>query len=94
MKKKIGKVTIDEMNEIKYLYERKNGLIELFRSIELDRKEGDTLYDRIVNDMAEMNSKFQEWWNEKGKKYNWENVKGGRWEIDFQSCEIFLNTTK
>jgi CXXX repeat modification system protein len=44
-----------------------------------------------VNDITEMNGKFQEWWNEKGKKYKWENVKGGRWEIDFQSCEIFLN---
>ncbi len=92
MRKKIGKVTVKEMKEIKYLHERKNGLIELFKSIELDRKEGDALYDRIVNEMTNINGKFQEWWDEKGNKYKWENIKGNKWEINFQSCDIFLVT--
>ncbi len=25
-----------------------------------------------------------------GQKYQWESVDGGNWEIDFETCEIYL----
>lgn len=43
-KKKVGTVTPEECNEIKYLFERRNGLIELSKILTADNKE---LYDRL-----------------------------------------------
>ncbi len=83
----VGKVTDEERNEIRLLFERKNGLNELFRSLN-DPKH--PLYERIVRDMGDTATKFQKWWDEKSVKYNWKSAKGGHWEIDFNTCEIKL----
>lgn len=86
-RKKIGNVTIEERNEIQSLFERKNGLTELFKSLTADNS---FLYDKIIQDMGIVSVKFQKWWDDKSKKYNWENIPGYKWEINFQTCEIFL----
>lgn len=41
--------------------------------------------------MGETQGKFQQWWNDMSAKYNWESSENGNWEIDFETCEIFLN---
>jgi CXXX repeat modification system protein len=88
MKKKlIGHVSAEEMKEIQLLYERKNGLVELARVLSTDNQE---LYERLVSDLGETQSKFQNWWIRMSQLYNWESVDGGNWEIDFDSCNIFL----
>lgn len=87
MKKEIGRVTEEERNEIQSLFERRNGLNELAKILTADNKE---LYDRLVSDMGETSTKFQQWWDATSKKYNWESAEDGRWEIDFQTCQIFL----
>ena len=87
MKKLIGKVTPEERNESQMLYERRNGLNELAKILTADNPE---LYEKLVNDMGETSSKFQDWWNRMSIQYNWENVTNGKWEIKFDSCEIFL----
>jgi CXXX repeat modification system protein len=89
----IGKVTPGERDEIKSLFERKNGLIELFRSLagagpaELEKS---GLYDRLVKDMGEVSTMFQAWWDGKSKKYKWPGKPGYKWQIDFDTCEIFM----
>ena len=86
-KKLIGKVTPDEMKEIQHLYERKNGLNELAKILTPDNQ---VLYEKLVRDMGITQVKFQEWWTRMGQQYRWEGVDGGNWEIDFDTCNIFL----
>lgn len=87
MKRIIGKVTEDERNEIQSLFERRNGLSELAKIITADNVE---LYERLVKDMGETGTKFQNWWDNMAQKYYWESVEGGNWEINFDTCEILL----
>lgn len=91
MKRIIGQVTVEEKNEIQTLFERRNGLNELAKILTVDNNE---LYERLIKDLGETNSKFQNWWNRMGEKYQWESVEGGNWEIDFETCNIFIVTDK
>lgn len=86
-KKVVGQVTVEEKNEIQQLFERRNGLNELAKVLTADNSE---LYEKLVKDMGETGIKFQHWWDRMYDKYNWENVEGGNWEIDFETCEIYL----
>ena len=87
MKKAIGKVTELERNEIQALFERRNGLNELAKILTSDNAE---LYERLVKDMGETGTKFQNWWDSMAQKYNWESAENGHWEINFDTCEIIL----
>ncbi len=87
MKKLIGRVTTEECKEIQALFERKNGLTELAHIITTTN---DDLYERVVRDMGETTARFQKWWDTMAQKYSWESIDGGNWEIDFDTCEIFL----
>lgn len=88
MKKKVGQVTVEEKNEIQTLFERKNGLSELAKVLTSDNE---TLYEKLIKDMGETGTKFQGWWDTMAQKYNWESSPNGNWEINFDTCEIFLN---
>lgn len=87
MKKLVGQVTVEEKNEIQKLFERRNGLNELATIL---TAENEALYEKLVNDMGETSAKFYQWWKSMGQKYQWESVDGGNWEIDFETCEIYL----
>ena len=87
MKRIIGSVTEQEKNEIQSLFERRNGLNELAMIL---TAENDALYEKLVKDLGETGSKFQNWWNQMAAKYQWESVEGGNWEINFETCEIML----
>lgn len=89
MKKEIGSVTEQERNEIQTLFERRNGLTELAKILTADNTE---LYERLIRDMGETSTQFQQWWNRMGHKYHWESIENGNWEIDFQNCVIYLVT--
>ncbi|WP_308244599.1 CXXX repeat peptide modification system protein [uncultured Prevotella sp.] len=88
-KKLVGQVTVEEKNEIQALFERRNGLNELSQILTV---ENEALYEKLVKDLGETGAKFQDWWNRMGEKYNWESVEGGNWEIDFETCNIYLVT--
>lgn len=90
-KKLVGQVTTEEKNEILTLFERRNGLNELAKILTADNGE---LYEKLVKDMGETGTKFQNWWDRMGAKYQWESVEGGNWEINFDTCEIFLVTNE
>jgi len=86
-KKLIGQVTVEEKNEIQALFERRNGLNELAKILTADNGE---LYEKLVKDLGETGTKFQNWWDRMAEKYRWESVEGGNWEIDFDTCGIYL----
>ena len=88
-KKVIGQVTTEERDEIQTLFERRNGLNELAHIL---TTENEDLYEKLVKDLGETGAKFQDWWNRMGEKYNWESAEGGNWEIDFETCNIYLVT--
>lgn len=86
-RKVVGQVTSEEKNEIQKLFERRNGLNELAKILTADNAE---LYEKLVKDLGETGTKFQAWWARMGAKYQWESVEGGNWEINFDTCEIYL----
>ena len=88
-KKHVGQVTPEEKDEIQSLFERRNGLNELAMILTPDKEE---LYEKLVKDMGETGVRFQQWWNTASQKYNWEMTENGNWEINFETCEIFLVT--
>jgi CXXX repeat modification system protein len=93
MKKPIGKVSEVEMLEIKRLYERKNGLLELFKALpdlEPEKEENNKLYEKIVQDISTTKAKYQKWFEDMSKKYGWEDKSGFNWQINFDTCEVFL----
>lgn len=89
MKKHVGQVTVEEKNEIQMLFERRNGLNELAKILTADNAE---LYEKLVKDMGETGTKFQQWWDAMAQKYQWESTPNGNWEINFETCEIYLVT--
>ena len=87
MKKVVGNVSESEKKEIQILFERRNGLNELANILTADNEE---LYERLVKDLGETSVKFQKWWNRMGEKYQWESIDGHQWQIDFETCGIWL----
>ena len=88
-KKNVGQVTPEECREIQTLFERRNGLNELANILTPEKPE---LYERLVKDLGETTTKFQGWWNRMADKYQCESAENGNWEINFDTCEIFLVT--
>ena len=88
-KKLVGQVTPEERTEIQTLFERRNGLNELAKILTADNAE---LYEKLVKDLGETGTKFQKWWDDMAAKYQWESADGGNWEINFETCEIYLVT--
>lgn len=87
MRKIVGQVTEEEKNDIKTLFERRNGLNELAKILTPDNE---ALYHKLVVDMGQTGTKFQQWWDAMAKKYQWESSVNGHWEIDFETCDIYL----
>jgi CXXX repeat modification system protein len=93
--KVLGTVTSDEAATLRRLYERRNGLLELFKVLpDLSGDGADALYGRIVKDLGEVMTGYEEWWNGMSRKYGWENTKGKSWEIDFESREVLLRNER
>ena len=88
-KKIVGQVTEEERNEIQTLFERRNGLNELAKIVTAGNND---LYEKLVKDLGETGTKFQQWWDSMADKYQWESEEGGNWEINFETCEIYLVT--
>lgn len=87
MRKIVGQVTNEEKNQIQQLFERRNGLNELAKILTSDNE---ALYEKLVKDLGETSTKFQQWWDIMSAKYQWESVPNGNWEINFDTNEIIL----
>ena len=89
----IGKVTPGERDEISALFERKNGLTELIKALAEDDDDllkNSYFYEKIITDLGQTTTRHQEWWDRLAKHYAWESAPGCVWEIDFETCRIFL----
>jgi CXXX repeat modification system protein len=89
----VGSITKEERDEIRAIFERKNGLNELFRSLaslSAAELEATPLYERIVRDMGDASRRFQAWWDSRSAAYHWESLPGYQWEVDFEGCTIYL----
>ena len=86
-RKLVWQVTPEECNEIQTLFERRNGLNELAKILTSDNTE---LYEKLVKDMGETSTRFQSWWTRMSQKYQWKSSENGNWEINFDTCEVFL----
>lgn len=87
MKKQVGQVTEEEKNEIQTLFERRNGLNELAKIVTADNE---ILYEKLVKDLGDTGTRFQNWWDRMAQKYQWESSDNGNWEIDFTTNDIYL----
>jgi CXXX repeat modification system protein len=83
----VGKVASEEMQEIRRLFERRNGLVELFRCLTQDE---DCLYEKVVQDLGATTTAIQKWWDAKSRKYGWRGRPDGQWEISFETAEVYL----
>jgi CXXX repeat modification system protein len=88
--KVVGKVTVAEKDELLEHFQRKNALIELSRSLNLQTPDQKELYEKIVTDLGEANYNVEQWWKTKGQMYQWEGRQAGQWLINFDTCEIIL----
>lgn len=88
MKTPVGKVSAEERDAIQALFERKNGLAELAKIVSVDNA---LLYEKLVKDMGETTTRFQRWWDDMSAQYQWRSSAKGNWEINFDTCEVFLN---
>ncbi len=86
-RKVVGQVSPEESKQIQQLFERRNGLNELAKILTPSNVE---LYERLVKDLGETSTKFQQWWDAMYAKYQWESSPNGNWEIDFATNEIVL----
>ena len=80
---------MEERDEILALFERRNGLNELAKILTAENVD---LYEKLVKDMGETSTKFQNWWDTMAAKYQWESAEEGHWEINFDDCGIYLVT--
>lgn len=86
-------VTTEERDKILQLYERKNGLKELFVSLtgfNKDSLEDNALYSKIVDDMSKTQQEYQHWWDSIVEKYKLVKREGHHWQIKFDSREIYI----
>jgi CXXX repeat modification system protein len=91
-KEKVGSVTTEEKNEILEIFKRKKALEELMASF-ADKQMSElpgTLYEKIIRDFGDTLHNMEKWWKTMSQKYAWKSSKTGRWEIDFESNDIFL----
>ena len=89
-RKRVGQVSAVERDEIRAIFERKNGLAELFRSLTDAPQVNNVIYEKLVADIGAATTRHHEWWSAMSKKYGWPVVPDGRWEIDFDDCAIYL----
>lgn len=82
----VGKVTEQEKVALIELVEKKAAL-ENLKMLNLD----DAVNKRISNDLENVQSLMQDWWNNNVSKYDWKGKGSNRnWEMAFSTGEIFL----
>lgn len=84
---KIGEVSVMESNLLYGIFKHLNSLEEL----DLIITDTDEEYMRFQEDLQLTRMKFHLWWDTMSESYGWDGHENGHWEIDFETCEIFLS---
>ena len=90
LKERVGQVSAEERDEIRAIFERKNALAELFRSLADAAQVNNAIYEKLVADLGAATTRHAQWWSAMSKKYGWSSTPDGRWEIDFDDCAVYL----
>ncbi len=96
--KEIGIATTEELKEIEKIYQRKLALSSLFLVLSSNVKGIDSnsneeaMYEKVVNDMAEVQVKMNKWWKRVSLEHDWEYSSNQAWEVDFTTGKIILHT--
>lgn len=91
--KLLGHVTVDESDELKKIFQRKNALKELtltFANAPKETVKNNPFYEKVIDDLANCNQRMMEWWNKTASKYEWKYSSQDSWHIDFETREIYL----
>ena len=88
-KERVGEVSLEECEKLKAIYFRKTALEELLLSMESIEKNKE-IYERIILDIVECKSKMNQWWSEISSAHNWGYDSDSRWEVQFNTQEVFL----
>ncbi len=89
----VGNVTKEEKNELLVLYERKVGIEELtatFESDLLSTEKKEIMLEKMISELGKVKLNMQAWWDRMYERYDWKSGEGYMWNIDFQTCEVFL----
>ncbi len=92
-KELVGTVTEEEKNELLILFERKIGIDELAATLEndlLSTEKKEIMQDKMISELGKVTLNLQAWWDKMYEKYKWKSIEGYVWNIDFETCEIFL----
>ena len=92
-KELVGTVTEEEKNELLILFERKIGIEELAATLEndlLSTEKKEIMQDKMISELGKVTLNLQAWWDKMYEKYKWKSIEGYVWNIDFETCEIFL----
>lgn len=83
----IGTVTHERTEDIRKIYFRKMALQELLPIIDPNNE---TLYARVIEDLAESNIKMHEWWSQVSEENDWNYGPECAWNIDFRTGAVSI----
>lgn len=84
--KKVIDITQEECDAIEALYEKKMGLENLGKIIDVDSNEG--LYNRMIIDYGKVSIQFNDWWEQIFVTYS---IQEGDYRIDFDNKQLLEN---
>lgn len=84
----IETISENDKKELIKIYERISSLEELIIDVSKEKEEG--LYSQIYNDLEKSNASINEWWTNIAHKYNLKFDEKGKWELNFETNEVFL----
>lgn len=84
----LGKISDQEEEEIEILSEKLYALKNLIKII----PESDTvLYEKCQSDYSSISQLYQSWWTDIVEKYGWKVMEGENLNINFLTCDMFVN---
>jgi len=91
-KMRVGQVNAEERDEMKALFERKNALVELIKTLADAAPMNETLYEKVIADLGKVTTRSSQWWASMSRNNQWESAPDGSWEIDFDDGSIYLTS--
>jgi len=91
----LGILEEDERKELEGIYYKRvaleNMILVLQERGNMEESGSESLYHKLVHDMSETLKKMGEWWDKTSQHYGWEYRKENKWEVKFESGEVYLH---